>query len=579
MRFTGFIGPSYTLQSLSADCQRTVNLYPEMNEIGTEKEKEVGSLVSTPGLKLLVTLPQSPVRGVYADSLGNLWAVGGNTLYSISSSWIATSVGALKTGAGPVSFADNGFQLVIVDGSFGYFFSIQALSSTNTATAAGTTTLTSSSTSAQIFTGSSTQTVVLPSVNTLNLGTIYYIENKSSGNVTVNTSDSTLAQVIAPNSLLVIYNNATTGSGLTPWVSAYSPNHVLGSTFIQITDPNFLGADQVTYMDGYFIFNKPGTQFFYLSPLRSVVPLNSLDTGSAEACPDNIIGHIAVQQNLYLFGGESTEIFYDSGNNSFPFQRIQGAVMEYGCAAAFSIQKIQNMVFWLGKDRSGRGVVYRAQGLQPERISNYAIENQISNLGSLSGARAWTYQKAGHSFYCLNIPGSNTTWVFDASTKLWHERTSLVGLNYQRHLAECHALAFDTNVVGDYTTGNVYSLDSNTYSDNGNPILRERTSPHLSKDLNKIFHSSFNLDMETGVGLSGITQGTDPQVMLQWSDDFANTWSNEHWKSAGSIGQRRKRVIWRRLGQSRDRVYRVRISDPVKVTILGAEIGVEEGAA
>lgn len=477
MRFLGFIGPSYTLQSYNVDCQRCINLYPEADEMGTGKDGEVASLVGTPGLRLLCTLPSSPVRGAYRDSKGQLWAVGGNKLYKISSSWGFAEIGTLNTSQGPVSFADNGLQVVVVDGPFGYYYDIAT------------------------------------------------------------------------------------------------------SVFSQITDANFLGSDQVSFIDGYFIFNKPNSSEFYISPINAVVPLSGLDIGSAEALPDNLIGHVTTQENLYLFGAMSVEIFYDSGNNSFPFERIPGSVMECGCIAAFSIFKLQETVYWLGQDETGRGIVYRAQGLQKQRISTYAIETEIAKLGDLSGARAWGYSQGGHSFYCLNLPGANTTWVFDNTMNLWHERAYLSSGQYTRHLADCHAFAYDTNVVGDYSNGNLYALDAAVFTDNGNPISRERSAPHISKDLNYVFHSAIQLDMETGVGTIGVGQGTDPQAMIQWSNDFGNTWSNEKWASIGKIGQRLKRLIWRRLGAARDRVYRFRITDPVKITLLGAEIDIEEGSA
>jgi len=95
----------------------------------------------------------------------------------------------------------------------------------------------------------------------------------------------------------------------------------------------------------------------------------------------------------------------------------------------------------------------------------------------------------------------------------------------------------------------------------------------------RIFHSMFWLDFEAGLASDGLGQGTNPQIMLQWSNDFAYSYSNEHWVAAGQIGARRMRSIWRRLGVARDRVYRVRITDPIKVTLLGAEIEMELGSS
>jgi len=69
----------------------------------------------------------------------------------------------------------------------------------------------------------------------------------------------------------------------------------------------------------------------------------------------------------------------------------------------------------------------------------------------------------------------------------------------------------------------------------------------------------------------------DPQAMLDWSDDGGHTWSNEHWASIGVIGDYTARAIWRRLGRSRNRIYRVSITDAVKRVIMGADLEAEVG--
>lgn len=586
MRLQGFIGGSYTLQSVSVDSQRCINLYPELDEEGTGDEGEVASLVGTPGLRLLTTLPTFPIRGSFTDSTGQLWAVGGNVLYKVSSLWVATAFGTLNTSFGPVSFADNGFEAVVVDGAFGYSWVLSALPSTTTVSNGGTITLTASSNPQQIFvTGTGSEILALPDVSTLSslvggdTSSMFYIQNLSNGSLTVETSDADLIQVMASGTILVLTCVSNTVGGPTPWNWSYAPNAISGSTFAPISDEAFLGAAQVSFMDSYFIFTAPNSKQFQLSPLNAVTPFSGLDVGTAEASPDNLVGQAVTQEALYLLSLRHMEVWYDSGAANFPFQRIQGAVIQIGCPAAFTIATIQNTVYWLGQDNTGRGVVYSAQGLQPERISTFAIETVIASLGDLSLARAWTYSQSGHAFYCLNLPGAKTTWVFDTSMNLWHERAYLSGGSYSRDPVDTHAFAYNTNVAGDYSSGNLYALDSNVFTHNGNPIVRERAAPHVAKDKLRIFHSSFQLDMEPGVGLSGTGQGTQPRAMLQWSNDGGKKWSNEHWAPIGAIGQNDARTIWRRLGQARNRVYRVRISDPVKVVLIGAEIELEEGAS
>jgi hypothetical protein len=84
-----------------------------------------------------------------------------------------------------------------------------------------------------------------------------------------------------------------------------------------------------------------------------------------------------------------------------------------------------------------------------------------------------------------------------------------------------------------------------------------------------------NGDYLVSVEGSSYTLGSDPQVMLRWSDDGGHTWSNEHWSPLGKIGVYQQRVFWRRLGMTlklRDRVYELSGTDPVKIAIMGAEL-------
>lgn len=61
----------------------------------------------------------------------------------------------------------------------------------------------------------------------------------------------------------------------------------------------------------------------------------------------------------------------------------------------------------------------------------------------------------------------------------------------------------------------------------------------------------------------------DPQAMLQWSDNRMRTWSNQHWRSIGKIGEYDFRTIWQRMGRSTQRYYQVIITDAVERVIEG----------
>ncbi len=293
---------------------------------------------------------------------------------------------------------------------------------------------------------------------------------------------------------------------------------------------------------------------------------------------DNIVSQLCSNRNLWLLGDQTSEVWFDSGNNLNPFQYIQGSLSHVGCAAVLSSVKMANTVFWLGKDQYGTGIVYMANGYTPQRISTQAVELAIQSYSTISDAIAYSYQENGHQFYVLTFPTGNATWVYDLASSLWHERAYSTQGILGRHLSNCYVFAFNTHIVGDYSSGNLYQMSSSIYSDNGNALIRQRITPHLSKDMNRVFVSAIQLDFETNIGLSS-GQGSQPLAMLSWSNDGGHTWSNEHTAPLCAIGNNSDRAIWRRLGQSRNRVFKFSISDPVKVVLIGAEIELQAGSS
>jgi hypothetical protein len=411
------------------------------------------------------------------------------------------------------------------------------------------------------------------------------------GSGPVSMSDNGTQLFIAVNPQGYIYNSST-------------------NTLAAITDPDFAGAVTVAYLDGYFVFNEPNSQKIWVTSLLDGTSIDPLDFASAEGSPDGVVGIIADHRELWVFGTNSVEVWYNSGNADFPLSRIQGAFNELGCAAPYSIAKMDNGLFWLGKDARGQGIVYRANGYTGQRISTHAVEWQIQQYGNLSDAIGYTYQQDGHSFYVLIFPQANTTWVYDVATQAWHERAGWSNGHFTRHRSNCQVFFNSEVIVGDYENGNIYAFDLEDYSDNDSVqrwLRSWRALPTGQNNLKRTAQHSLQLDCESGVGLDGndvvetiylttessekllaesgdfltaeqqqpAVQGANPQVMLRWSDDGGHTWSNEHWAALGKIGQYGKRVIWRRLGMTmklRDRVYELSGTDPVKIAIVGAEL-------
>ena len=127
-------------------------------------------------------------------------------------------------------------------------------------------------------------------------------------------------------------------------------------------------------------------------------------------------------------------------------------------------------------------------------------------------------------------------------------------------------------IIGDRTNGTLYALDMNTYTDAGTLIKRVRRTQIINKQRVNVIHSKVEVEFEPGVGLdvAESADGYDPQANLKWSDDGGNTFSDGRDASIGEYEDYGTRAIWRALGKSRNRIYELTITEPVKVVLIGA---------
>ena len=286
--------------------------------------------------------------------------------------------------------------------------------------------------------------------------------------------------------------------------ASYVYNDVTG-VFVQITDVDFPGAVTVQYLDGYFIFNEPNSQRLWATSLLDGTMIAPLDFASAEGSPDGVVAVAVDHRELWVFGTDTVEVWYDAALIDFPLAPIQGALNEIGCAAAFSIAKLDNALFWLGADARGFGIVYQNKGYSGVRVSTHAIEYAIQQYTTISDAVAYTYQQEGHAFYVLNFPSANATWVYDVATQAWHERAGFLNGAFTRHRSNCQCNFANNTVVGDFENGNIYTLDLDIYADNSNIQKWLRSWRALGpgeNNLKRSTHHSLQLDAETGVGLN-----------------------------------------------------------------------------
>ena len=351
------------------------------------------------------------------------------------------------------------------------------------------------------------------------------------------------------------------GDGSHVMVTVNGPSYLWdGAVTTQITDPDFPGYEWVAFLDGYMV-GGPGDGRVYVNH-TAFDPSNwdALDFASAEAAPDDIVVGIVDHRELFLFGRQTTEVWYNSGDPAFPLSRTSSGFMEIGCTSKYGPAKIDNSIFFPATD----GTVRRVNGYTPVRISQTAMEQAIAKYAPQE-PEGDTWIENGHSMYGLTY--NEATWVYDVSTQLWHERQSY-GLKNWR--AQFVLRGNNKTLIGDRASNKLGILDASTFTEWGETLVSSVTSPTVQLET----HAYLELVFEQGVG-SVDGQGIDPKVMVQFSDDDGRSWSNEIWRSLGKRGEFKRSARINRLGMTNSpgqgRIYRYSVSDPVRRTLVLAE--------
>lgn len=352
-------------------------------------------------------------------------------------------------------------------------------------------------------------------------------------------------------------------------------NNDNGATFIAtptsltaITDADFRNPSSLTTQDGYAIYSERDSDIWFISGIRDASIYDSLDFTRAEEDSDELVRMFSFNDELWAMGQRSIQKYRNTGALDFPFQSVQGATLEYGCGARLSVASLKNRIIWLDNN----GNVQLSTGGAPTKVSSFAIDEKIRKLGSIDRAVAFIYSQEGHDFYVLTFPNEFTV-VYDFVTGLWHDRKTYNETDWK---INCGAFFANKVIVGSSTTGKLYELDLDYYTDNGGIIERIMQTPPLFNNSNRIFLDELFLDIEQGVGLTS-GQGSEPLVFLQKSDDGGHTFSGSIQKSLGKKGEYKQKVSWRRLGKATNMTYRFVITDPIKVSVSGIYAKVRGG--
>ncbi len=472
MRFDFLLG-AYQSRSVIAAAQRCVNLYPESNPEGANGKFFPTTLYPTPGSRLLLTGAGKCWRCLYTSTDNRLFGVLDDKAVLVNQDMTVTVLGTVGDGLEPAYMADNGLDLLIVDGSaIGYKINLESLK------------------------------------------------------------------------------------------------------LSQVANQAFYGSTRIVEVDGYLVLNRPKTNQWYIS-LFQQIDFDSLDFASKIGSSDLLVCIGVTRRNLFLFGEQTTEVWTNTGGTDFTFSRIPGAFLQFGCKAPHSLCQADGSLYWVSQSPQGDCMVLRTMNYDRERISTFAIENELQNYPRVDDAIGYIHQMSGHYWYVLTFPTANKTWVYDIATDQWHERLSLDDSGIlNRHRGNCFSFWRGMHVVGDFSNGRLYELDLDVYTDAGKEIRRIRSLPHISDNGNRVAYRSFQADMEAG-------RATDPaklpEIRLRWSDTKGASWSTHISSNIGARGDYAAVARFNRLGMARDRVFELSWAADCKTALNGAYIDMEAG--
>lgn len=555
------LGGAYTTRSLIASAQEAINLYPEVNPPDGQPTVPA-TAYPTPGLELLSAPPYvEAMRQAYRASNGAAYVVIGPRVYLVSNTFSFTLLGSLPNNTTPVWFADNGQVIVIVDGSaVGY-----AIDMTTNAYGAVTDPAFYGGTSAAyqdtffIFNRPGTAQFYISLSNvtydmlTGTVGAVYEGSIISGGTL---YGDGTYTAVpLTGGSGSGAQATVTVAGGIVTIVAitAQGQNYVVGDV-LSASSANLGGS---------------GSGFTYSVDNVHGAAFDPLDIAAKTGSADNIVAAPTVHGELWLIGELATEVWYNAGAADFAFQRIQGAAVDHGCAAPYSIAAVDISLLWLSQDRQGACIVVMTEGYSVRRVSVHALEQEWQQYTDISDAIGYVHQIEGHAFYVLTFPTADRTYSYDLSTGQWHRRASIDGNGVlHRHRSNCFAFAYGYNLVGDYQNGNLYSMTNTVFTDNGVAIPRIRTFPHIVEDGKRVIYDGFQADMATGQ-IVGTDSANPPKVSLRWSDDRGFSFGNRVMQSMGATGQYLTSPQWQRLGMARDRVFEISWSANTDTALQG----------
>lgn len=347
-----------------------------------------------------------------------------------------------------------------------------------------------------------------------------------------------------------------------------------GATLAQVTDGDLGDCLGVLWVDGYWM--STDGEFLVVTELNNPFAVNPLKYGSSEADPDPVQVLLKLRNEVYAINRYTTEVFDNNGGANFPFQRIDGALVEVGAIGTHMACLYAGAIAMVGSARNQPPSIYLIGGGEAIPLATAEIDQTLEGYteAQLSACRleARTYRKRQQLY--LHLP--DRTMVYDIAISkevgqpVWFELGSSV-LGHAQYRAQGWVWCHNKWVAGDPQAARL-CVPSDARGDHyGQPVGWEFSTAMLyNGGMGAVVH-----ELEL-VSLPGRVQfADDPVIWTSYSTD-GETWSQEKSVSAGKQGERNKRLRWLQQGPwANYRIQRFRGNSDAHVSFARLEAQVE----
>lgn len=347
-----------------------------------------------------------------------------------------------------------------------------------------------------------------------------------------------------------------------------------GATLTQVTDPDIGTVLDVIWVDGYFMTTDG--EFLVVTELNDPTNVNPLKYGSSEADPDPVKKLLKLRNDPVALNRYTIETFENIGGTGFPFQRIEGAQIMRGTVGTHTACIYMDAIAFLGGARNEDIGVYIGANGNSQKVSTREIDQVLGTYTEAQLSLAIVEARSEASRELLYIHLSDKTFVFDGGASkeveqpVWSILSSgleSVGAYRARNFVRC----YDKWIAGDPTTFKLGYLTNSVSTHYGSAVGWEfQTQIIYNESRGAVFHELELVSITGNVAL-----GANPTVWTSYSTDGV-TYSQEKACSAGTIGQRSKRIAWFQQGLMRDRrIQKFRGTSAAHISVARLEARLE----